>query len=704
MANSVVSLSGDVNICGNTSGSGNATKPDDIRLINPNGANTRLVLSGTVAGRVGVRWAANNDYGNTNGLQFAEAVDGDIASSSAKAFFCDVESSDVVAVSDGTALRWADAPVGPQPLPSSEGACAYVPSADGSKTNYYASVADAITVAKGGETIFVGADNDLDRDITITTNILLASTNEACSVCRTNDYTITVVAGASLTVSNVTFYQSVDFKATKPLFDVQGGTLTLDDGAMISGIVGKDVRNAGAVSVWNGGTFEMKSGAIIYDCHNIYTNAADGCGRGGGVLVDDGRAVFIGGMIYWCTAYTGGGVFIGNKGSIEISGDTSIYDNYYPNDDIDNNLVVCNNESLVLSAPLADGSFIGYAEGSGGDARMFCTVATNISYEEAAASAHKFIHDRTGDVGMAVTNAEKTILVWSSALDDGGKYVDKDGNEYYLIDIDGSSVEISVPSAEPWIYYRTDDSGTPLARTGVVERTGFTLSGNVATTVGVYTATATLRPGYAWTGGSTDATNIEWSIGKATYNMSGVTFSDATYWYDSKLHVIEIVGELPNGVTVSYENNSKRDVGIYTAIAHFTGDADNYNLIDDMIATLTITNAIPAPTWPVLGTFGLGSRRSLGASATSQSQAQPLASSEPVGDNSDDWVISSAVPTAGQWYSLYETDSLSNGFNIENMVPVERKQAEIVDGVPVIRFVRQRTADESRYWRIVAEP
>ena len=183
--------------------------------------------------------------------------------------------------------------------------------------------------------------------------------------------------------------------------------------------------------------------------------------------------------------------------------------------------------------------------------------------------------------------------------------------------------------------------------------------------------------------------------------MSRVTFGDKTFQYDGKWHVIEIEGELPNGVTVSYENNRQREVTNVVATAHFTGDYENYKEIPEKTATLTI-KAVPTPIWPTLSTFALGSRRSLATSATSQSQ--PLAPSEPVSANSDDLVISSVVPTAGQWFSLYETDSLSGGFNIENMEPVERKQAVMEDGVPVIRFTRQKTDSASRYWRIVAEP
>ena len=79
------------------------------------------------------------------------------------------------------------------------------------------------------------------------------------------------------------------------------------------------------------------------------------------------------------------------------------------------------------------------------------------------------------------------------------------------------------------------------------------------------------------------------TIEKATYDMSNVKFEDATYIYDGFEKVIEITGELPAGVEVTYENNKGTTVGKYEAIAKFTiPDPDNYNQIPDMTATLSI--------------------------------------------------------------------------------------------------------------------
>ena len=81
------------------------------------------------------------------------------------------------------------------------------------------------------------------------------------------------------------------------------------------------------------------------------------------------------------------------------------------------------------------------------------------------------------------------------------------------------------------------------------------------------------------------------TVVKGEYDMSDIKFEDKTVTYDGTLHSLEITGTLPEGVTVTYENNRKAFVGTYEVTAHFKGDGLNYNPIPDMIATLTIEKA-----------------------------------------------------------------------------------------------------------------
>ena len=114
-------------------------------------------------------------------------------------------------------------------------------------------------------------------------------------------------------------------------------------------------------------------------------------------------------------------------------------------------------------------------------------------------------------------------------------------------------------------------------------------SGNTGTNAGIYTVVIKLDNNHTWAEGSDG--NITWEIVKATYDMSNVKFNDLTVTYDGNEHKLEITGELPAGVSVSYSDNTLTNVGNITVTAAFTGDADNYNLINSMTAVLSITPA-----------------------------------------------------------------------------------------------------------------
>ena len=95
--------------------------------------------------------------------------------------------------------------------------------------------------------------------------------------------------------------------------------------------------------------------------------------------------------------------------------------------------------------------------------------------------------------------------------------------------------------------------------------------------------------------GQSNGQTVIVEIGKADYDMSGVSFEDATYPYDGKEKTLEITGQLPEGVTVSYENNTLTNAGSVKATAEFTvADTEHYNEIDEVLyADLTIEKAIP---------------------------------------------------------------------------------------------------------------
>lgn len=78
-----------------------------------------------------------------------------------------------------------------------------------------------------------------------------------------------------------------------------------------------------------------------------------------------------------------------------------------------------------------------------------------------------------------------------------------------------------------------------------------------------------------------------------TYDLENIKFEDKTVYYDGEVHSLKITGELPEGVTVSYENNDHAQIGEYEVIANFTGQS-GYNPIPSKTAQLIILASIEA--------------------------------------------------------------------------------------------------------------
>jgi hypothetical protein len=133
---------------------------------------------------------------------------------------------------------------------------------------------------------------------------------------------------------------------------------------------------------------------------------------------------------------------------------------------------------------------------------------------------------------------------------------------------------------------------------------GIVLTKATGTNVGPYAITGTAS------NENYDVTFVNgiYTITKATYNMSRVSFNDLTVKYDGNEHILTITGELPDGVTASYSTNTRTAVGKQTATVTFTGeDTTNYELIPSRTAILTIYEEIEGITVenaPTTATYG----------------------------------------------------------------------------------------------------
>ena len=123
-----------------------------------------------------------------------------------------------------------------------------------------------------------------------------------------------------------------------------------------------------------------------------------------------------------------------------------------------------------------------------------------------------------------------------------------------------------------------------------------TYEGNEKVNAGTYTVTAKFAgdPNY----NDIPDMTATLTIAKAAYDMSGITFENDSVTYDGQAHSLAISGDLPTGVTVTYEGNDKENAGTYTVTAKFAGDYDNYEVIADLTAVLIINKAMPVYTMP----------------------------------------------------------------------------------------------------------
>ena len=80
-------------------------------------------------------------------------------------------------------------------------------------------------------------------------------------------------------------------------------------------------------------------------------------------------------------------------------------------------------------------------------------------------------------------------------------------------------------------------------------------------------------------------------ISKADYTLPANLFADKTVTYTGEEFELIINGTLPSTLEVTYTNNKLTNVGSILATATFENNSDNYNDVEFMTATLTITPA-----------------------------------------------------------------------------------------------------------------
>ncbi|SDZ59781.1 MBG domain-containing protein, partial [Rhodonellum ikkaensis] len=128
-----------------------------------------------------------------------------------------------------------------------------------------------------------------------------------------------------------------------------------------------------------------------------------------------------------------------------------------------------------------------------------------------------------------------------------------------------------------------DGSAKSLVITGTLpEGTSVSYADNSRTDVGSQTATATI------TGDNFTTLVLTATLAITPATVEAITFENGSFVFDGSAKSLEIAGELPDGTSVEYSNNSLTNVGSQTATATITGD--NFTTLV-LTATLAITPA-----------------------------------------------------------------------------------------------------------------
>ena len=151
------------------------------------------------------------------------------------------------------------------------------------------------------------------------------------------------------------------------------------------------------------------------------------------------------------------------------------------------------------------------------------------------------------------------------------------------------TAKLTIKKAEAALDYSNAETtfvydGTEHSISGIVGTGAIAYKNNAFTNAGSYIVNVFCEETANYNSGNFE---VEAVVEKA--EISGISFNDAEYLYDLEDKYIYISGILPEGVTVSYENNGKYAVGEYTVTAIFTVNNPNYKEKAAMTAKLIIS-------------------------------------------------------------------------------------------------------------------
>lgn len=148
--------------------------------------------------------------------------------------------------------------------------------------------------------------------------------------------------------------------------------------------------------------------------------------------------------------------------------------------------------------------------------------------------------------------------------------------------LDFSNVYWDYNSYEPFIY---NGNEREVKLTNLPEGVSVKYEHNIKADAGTYTATAKIEydeNNYNIINDEHLVLSQQWSINKAQIDMWGVKWnysSSQPFTYDGNVKEVKLIN-LPEGISVNYENNTETNVGTYNATATLIYDKTNYELIN----------------------------------------------------------------------------------------------------------------------------
>ena len=328
-------------------------------------------------------------------------------------------------------------------------------------------------------------------------------------------------------------------------------TFTLEGSTVLGNTA---TSNGGGVYI-DGTTFIMNDGTIT---GNTATN-------GGGVYMSGGKSTMNGGTISGNMAWNGGGVYV-KYGTFTMNGGTVSGDRTFIGSGVHVN---ASNGTFTMNGGYLGEDIIknyGTVSISGG----YLSDESNVAYIVSDYAAH----DISALGGAAFDSDYKDGFPYA-VYENGTAQITANAGIIY----DGSPVTAGTD------FTVTGADGVEF--TYLYKTAGGEFISGLPTNAGEYTVSACGLNGEK----QFFSAQFNITVAKADYITSGITFDPDSVTYDGEAHSLAISGDLPTGVTVTYDGNGNTNVGVYTVTAKFAVSDANYNEIDDMTATLTITKA-----------------------------------------------------------------------------------------------------------------